>query len=138
MIDWNTKFARKVKKRLKNEQEIWLTTTGANGSPQPRPVWFWWDGETFLVYSQTKAHKLKHISKHNKVALNLNSGNPDADVVVFHGTAAIDPAAPSPTKHRKYFKKYRQGIRDINMTPDSFDAEYCVAIRITPDTLRGG
>lgn len=68
MIDWNTKFARKVKKRLKNEQEIWLVTTGSDGSPQPRPVWFWWDGETFLIYSRTNAHKVKHLTNNKKAA----------------------------------------------------------------------
>lgn len=40
MLDLNPKFGRKVKRRLKKEQEIWLTTTDANGTPQPRPVWF--------------------------------------------------------------------------------------------------
>lgn len=137
MIDWNSKHARKAKKRLKSEQEIWLTTTGSDGSPQPRPVWFWWDGETFLIYSQTKAHKVKHLTKNKKVALHLNTGNPDADVVVMTGTAAFDTTAPAPSKHKSYFKKYKEGIKEINFTPESFDAEYPVAIRVTPHTLRG-
>lgn len=137
MIDWNTKFARQAKKRLKKEQEIWLTTTSADGSPQPRPVWFWWDGETFLIYSQTKAYKVKHITKNNKVALNLNTGNPKADVVVMTGTAAFDSNAPAPSQQKSYFKKYKEGIKDIKMTPAQFDSEYPVAIRVTPDKLRG-
>jgi PPOX class probable F420-dependent enzyme len=137
MIELNTKFGRKVKRRLKNEQEIWLTSTGSDGSPQPRPVWFWWDGETFLIYSQIKAHKFKHLTKNNKVALNLNTGNPNADVVVFTGTAAFDTNAPAPSKHKSYFNKYKEGIKDLKMTPSEFDAEYPVAIRVKPDKLRG-
>ena len=40
MIDLNSKFGRKVKRHLKQEYVVWLTTTGTDLSPQPRPVWF--------------------------------------------------------------------------------------------------
>lgn len=137
MFSLDTKFGRKVKRRIKKEQEIWLTTSGSDGTPQPRPVWFWWDGESFLIYSQSFAHKLKHLAKNKNVALHFNSGNPDADVVVMHGTAEIDENAPAPHKHKQYFKKYREGIKDLKMTPEQFSAEYPVAIRVTPHSLRG-
>lgn len=136
MIDLNTKLGRKVKRRLKNEQEIWLTTTSADGTPQPRPVWFWWDGETFLMYSEPHAHKLKHIARNPNIALNLNSGNPDADVVVFIGTAELAPDAPPSHKHKEYFKKYRQGIKDLKMTPEEFSARWSVPFRVTPNKMR--
>ena len=137
MINLNTKFGRLVKRRLKGEQEIWLTTLGQDGTPQLRPVWFYWDGETFLIYSKTTAHKIKHIARSPRVVLNFNSTTDDGGVVIFYGTAAIDADAPAPTKHRGYFRKYKQGIRDINMTPEQFAREYCVALRVTPDKLRG-
>lgn len=137
MLNLNTKFGRLVKRRLKNEQEIWLTTIGSDGTPQPRPVWFWWDGETFLIYSKADAHKIKHIARNPNVVLNFNSTNKDGGVVVFHGTAAVDFDAPAPLKQRAYFRKYKQGIRDINLTPGQFAQDYRVAIRITPTALRG-
>ncbi len=138
MIDLNTKFGRKVKRRLKNEQEIWLTTTGSDSSPQPRPVWFWYDGETFLIYSEPTAHKLAHIANNPNVALNFNTGSADADVVVFLGTAAHDPDAPPAYKHKAYAKKYRQSIiKDLKMTPVQFSAQWSVPLRVTPKKLRG-
>ena len=136
MIDLNTKIGRKAKRRLKDEQEIWMTTVGADGAPHPRPVWFYWDGQTFVLYSQTFAYKVKHIAKNKSVALNLNSGSPEADVVVFHGTAEIDENAPASHMHKQYFKKYKKGIKDLKMTPEEFSAEYCVAIRVTPHKMR--
>jgi PPOX class probable F420-dependent enzyme len=136
-MDLNTKFGRRVKRRLKSEQEIWLTTVDKTGTPQPRPVWFYWDGETFVIYSQPRAHKVKHIARNPNVVLHLNSTTEDGGVVVFHGRAEEDRAAPAPIKHRAYFRKYKQGIRDINMTPQQFAEEYSVAIRVTPKTLRG-
>ena len=137
MLDLNTKFGRKVKRRLKKDQEIWLTTTDANGTPQPRPVWFWWDGETLLIYSEPHAAKLKQIAHNPTVALNFNSGNSDADVVVLHGTAELAPDAPPSFRHKAYFKKYQQGIKDLKMTPTEFSARWSVAIRVTPTKLRG-
>lgn len=137
MINLNTFFGRKVKRRLKAEQEIWLTTVDQNNIPQPRPVWFWWDGQTFLIYSQPTAHKLKHIARNANVALHFNTGGKDAGVVVFLGHAALDPIAPPPHKHRAYFAKYRKGIKDLDMTPEQFSAEYSVAIRVTPTKVRG-
>lgn len=137
MLDLNTKFGRKVKRRLKNEQEIWLTTTDANGIPQPRPVWFWWDGETFLIYSEPDAHKLKHITKNPNVALNFNTAPDDGGVVVFTGTAALAPDAPPSYQHKAYLGKYRQGIKDLKMTPEEFSARWSVAFRVTPEKVRG-
>lgn len=136
-MDLNTKFGRHVKRRLKREQEIWLTTVDKNGTPQPRPVWFYWDGETFLMYSQPHAHKVKHIARNPNVVLHLNSTTEDGGVVIFHGLAERDGSAPAPIHHRAYFRKYKQGIRDINMTPEEFARDYSVAIRITPTKLRG-
>ena len=136
MLDFNTKFGRKAKRRLKNEQEIWLTTTAPDGTPQPRPIWFWWDGETFLIYSEPQAYKLKHIAKNPKVALNFNTGTTDDDIVVFTGIAELAPDAPPSYKHKEYFKKYRKGIADLKMTPEEFSARWSVSFRVTPQKMR--
>ena len=73
MIDFNTPVGRKIELRLQQEQIIWLTTVDARQTPQPRPVWFHWDGESALIFSQTKAAKLRHIAKNPHVALNFNT-----------------------------------------------------------------
>ena len=36
--------------RLSADLIVWLTTVDASGQPQSTPVWFWWDGSTFLIY----------------------------------------------------------------------------------------
>ena len=51
-IDTTSEFGKRVMKRLDEETTAWLTTIGADGTPQPRPIWFLWDGETILIYSQ--------------------------------------------------------------------------------------
>jgi PPOX class probable F420-dependent enzyme len=138
MIDLNSKFGRAVKRHLRDEYVVWLTTVDSNLTPQPRPVWFIWEHESILVFSQAKAHKVKHIQQNPNVALHFNTDESgDKHVMIFTGEAIIDKDCPPAYKVRAYFKKYKKGIADLNMTPEGFSTEYCVAIRIKPSNLRG-
>lgn len=139
MIDFNTKFGRFAKKHLKSEYFIWLTTVDSTGTPQPRPVWFIWESDTVLIYSQAKAYKLKHIQNNPNVALHFNSADAQGEkrLIMFTGTAVIDKNAMPTNKLRAYMRKYKSGITNLNMTADQFAKDYSVAIRITPTNLRG-
>ncbi len=139
MLDLNTKFGRFAKKSIKSEYFVWLTTVDSTGTPQPRPVWFIWENDSFLIYSQAKGHKLKHIQKNPNVSLHFNSADEKGErrLIVFTGTAAIDKDYPPANKVRAYMRKYKPGIQDLNATPEQFATEYSVAIRITPTNVRG-
>ena len=137
MLDNSTEFGRRVARRLVEERIIWLTTTGSDGTPQPRPVWFYWDGESFLIYSRPNTAKLKHIAVRPEAALNLDGDGHGGDIVVLTGRAAVDASAPPADQLPAYAEKYREGFRRINMTPAEFAADYSVAIRVWPEALRG-
>jgi len=137
MIDTQTEFGRRVARRLGEERIVWLTTVGGDGRPQPRPVWFLWDGESFLVYSKPDTAKLRHIAERPQVSLNLDSDGAGGDIVVFSGRAAVDPYAPPADQVPAYAEKYRDGFRRLAMTPAEFAESYAVAIRIWPEGLRG-
>ncbi len=139
MFDLNSKFGRFAKKHLKSEYFIWLTTVDSTGTPQPRPVWFIWENDTVLIYSQAKAYKLKHIQNNPNVSLHFNSADEQGEkrLIMFTGTAIIDKNVPPANKLRAYMRKYKGGITGLKMTADQFAKEYAVAIRITPTNLRG-
>lgn len=139
MINFKSKFGRVAKKNIQSEYFIWLTTVDFHGTPQPRPVWFIWENDSFLVYSQVKAFKLKHIRINPQVALHFNTADAlgEKRFVVFAGTAKIDKKALPANKNRAYMKKYKSGIKGLNTMPEQFGAEYSVAIRISPANLRG-
>lgn len=138
MIELTSKFGRVVKQHLEHEYFIWLTTVDSNLVPQPRPVWFIWEQNSFLVFSQAAAHKVKHIQRNPRVALHFNSDETgDKHVIVFIGGAAIDSVSPPAHKVPAYFQKYRSGIADLNMSPEEFSREYSVPIRIVPTQMRG-
>ncbi len=140
MLQIPTKLRAIVKRRLRQEYFVWLTTVGSDLSPQPRPVWFIWEAArgSFLIYSQPDAHKVHHIAQHPNVALHFNTdATGNNDVLVFIGKAEIDPDAPPPHKLRAYMRKYREGIAELNSTPEEMAREYSVAIRVTPTSVRG-
>jgi PPOX class probable F420-dependent enzyme len=138
MTDKKAKLESKAKKFIKQEYVIWLTTVGSNLAPQPRPVWYIWDNDSFLIFSQPQAHKLKHINEHPNVSLHFNADKTaDEDVIVYSGTAKIDTSVPAAHKVPAYLKKYKSGIEALGATPEQFSQEYSVAIRVTPTSLRG-
>ena len=137
MIDLNTPFGKRTAIRLVEEEIIWLTTTDKQGSPQPRPVWFLWNGETILIFSQPNAYKVSHIENRSRVALNFNTDNSGEKVTVFLGDAQIDRTPIPEGEMSDYLKKYHQGLTQINMTEDEFKDSYSLAIRITLRALRG-
>jgi PPOX class probable F420-dependent enzyme len=138
MIDLASKFGRVVKEHLNNQYVIWLTTVDSNLTPQPRPVWFIWEEDSFLIFSQAKAYKVKHITKNPKVALHFNTDETgDEHVIIFLGDASIDTNCPPAHQVHAYFEKYKSGIADLKMTPEEFSREYSIAIRIKPTEVRG-
>jgi PPOX class probable F420-dependent enzyme len=137
MIDLDTPFGVRSAKRLADEEIIWLTTTDNQGSPQPRPVWFLWNGESILIFSQPNAYKVAHIENQPRVALNFNSDESGENITVFLGDAQIDKTPVPENEMSEYLKKYHQGLIQINMTEDEFNNSYNLAIRITPTKLRG-
>jgi len=138
MTDEKTKLEIKAKRLIKREYVIWLTTIGSDLAPQPRPVWFIWDKDSFLIFSQPHAYKLKHIKRHPSVSLHFNTDETgDKNVVVYAGTARIDESVPPAHRVPAYFKKYKAGIRELDMTPEQFSQEYSIAIWVTPTALRG-
>jgi len=137
MIDLKSDYGRRVDRRLKEEAIIWLTTTGSDGTPQPRPVWFLWDGETFLIYSRPGTAKLRHIEANPAVALNLDGDGSGGDIVIMIGRATIMKEQPTADEVQAYIEKYGWGIERINMTPAQFTQTYTEAIKVKPLMLRG-
>jgi len=139
MLDLNTKFGRVVKKHLKNEYFVWLTTVDAKGTPQPRPVWFIWDDDSCLIFSQPTAYKIKHLKNNPKVSLHFNTQDEEGEkhVIVLIGEASFDTTSPPAHKVPAYLKKYKSGIENLKMTPEGFSDEYSTVIRIKPAEVRG-
>ena len=136
MLDTTTEAGARAERRLRDEEMAWLTTVRADGQPQSVPVWFLWDGETFLVYSQPDQQKLKNIGRNPRVGLHLNANARGGDMVRMEGTAEVVQDVPPANEVGEYLEKYRESISRIGFDPDGFARTYSVALRVTPDRWR--
>lgn len=132
MLDTTTEAGGRAERRLHEEEIAWLTTVRQDGQPQSVPVWFLWDGQTFLIYSQPGRQKLRNIAKNPRIDLNLNSNAHGGDVVRVEGMAEIVEDAPSATEVPEYVEKYRTAIARIGFEPEGFARAYSVPLRVTP------
>lgn len=137
MLDFTTKVGGRAAERLRTERVIWLSSVSSTGVPVPNPLWFVWEEESFLIYSQPKAIRLKHFIDRPQVSLHFNADVDGNDVIVFYGDVALDPGAPPAHMHAAYLSKYKQGIHELGMMPEMYGKLYSVAFRVTPRAMRG-
>ena len=137
-IDTTTPLGTRIAERLQTEISIWLTTVDPKGTPQPNPVWFLWDGSTVLVYSHNQAARLRNLRNNPRVSLHFDSSDDgDADVHILTGAAVFAPDEPPATENQPFMAKYAKAIKKIGTEADEFARDYSVALRITPDKVRG-
>jgi PPOX class probable F420-dependent enzyme len=136
VLDLDSPAGARADRRLRSEQILWLTTVRADGQPQSSPVWFLWDGETFLVFSQPSAQKLRNLAANPRVAVHLESDGTGDEVLTVDGTAAVDPEVPPSDQLEEYRVKYREGIQAMGSTPAELARDFSVATRVRPSRVR--
>lgn len=134
--DPSTPFGARVAQRLRDETVAWLTTVDAAGTPQPNPIWFLWDGASFLIYTRPEAKRLAHIARHPQIALHFDTDGNGDDVIVFTGRARHSDEPP-PDQVPEYLAKYAAKIARLRQSPAEFGAEYATALRVIPERVRG-
>ncbi len=115
--------------RLKKERVIWLVTAGRDRHPQAVPVWFLWDGKSFLIYAQPGV-KVRHVKANPYVELHLNSDEVGDDLIRVSGYATIPKSQAPAHKEPAYVRKYRGDIEGLGMTVESFAEQYPYPIRV--------
>jgi PPOX class probable F420-dependent enzyme len=137
VVDESSKFGKRAARRLREEKIGWLTTVSPNGTPQPVPVWFLWDGDaSVLVYSRPGTPKLRNIEGNPRVSLNLDGDGSGGDIVILRGEAVVSHDRPA-HEVPAYVEKYTWGFERNNWSPEGFAADYSVPIRISLQRLHG-
>jgi PPOX class probable F420-dependent enzyme len=127
---------KQVERRLTTDEVAWLTTVTPAGKPAPRPVWFVWDGETIVIYSMNGAARLRSIEHNPQVTVHFNSVG-GGDIVVISGRAEVLPDAPPPSEFPGLLEKYGRVIEQMGQTPQWYDDNYGVGLRVTPERSWG-
>jgi PPOX class probable F420-dependent enzyme len=121
-----------VEARLRASRVAWLSTTSADGVPAIVPVWFAWDGASFLVFSKPHARKVRNMSANPRVMLAIGEPEDDFDVQLIEGCAELLDGAAGERLRAEIATKYRVWLDGIGLGTDEFGATYAQAIRITP------
>jgi PPOX class probable F420-dependent enzyme len=137
LLDTSTSQGKAVQKRLKKELIIWLATGGRDGHPHAVPVWFLWDGKSFLIYSMP-GQKVNDIAANPKVQLHFNTTADGDDVVRFDGEATRLKRYPLAHRVPTYIRKYARLIKGYDWKPEGFARQYHIALRVKPTRLRTG
>ena len=136
MLDPSKEAHAQADRRLRSERVAWLTTVRADGQAQSTPVWFLWDGDTFLLYSQPDAQKVRNVASNPKVSLHLSDDGAGDDVVTFEGAAAVEPETARADRVEAYLAKYQAAIAALGYEPGPFARTYSTAIRVRPTRAR--
>jgi PPOX class probable F420-dependent enzyme len=116
MLDPEKPAHAKAAERLRDELIIWLTTVTESGQPKPTPVWFVWDGREFLIYSLKDGNKTGHIAANPRVSLHLDGNGRGGGIVIFEGTARVDPDGPRADAVPTFVAKYSELIGSYGWT----------------------
>jgi PPOX class probable F420-dependent enzyme len=115
---------------LADEPVIWLSTVREDGMPHLVPVWFWWDGQTVLVFSKPNAVKVRALRANPRAMIAL--GEPDDDFDVAMVEAQADLLDETPVVPDAFFTKYADKLAAGRLDRETFRATCTQAIRFKP------
>lgn len=96
------------------------------------PVWFLWTGEEILVYGDRRARRNRNLEANPRVSFHLPDEGRGGDVVIFEGTARVDPTYPPAGDNPAYLVKYRPVVDADPGGRAKFSEAYSMPILITP------
>lgn len=135
-IDPNTDHGARALRRLETEEAIWITVVDSTNTPRSTPVWFLWDGEKVVIYSEPGSFKVRCIKRNPRVNLHFSADEQGHDVVVLTGDARI-ATEPRLEDLPAYAEKYAEAAARLGTTLEELAKTYSAAIIVTPDRLSG-
>lgn len=130
-LDLSTPHGAHIAERLRDDLIIWLATMRPDGRPHLVPVWFFWDGETILIFSKPN-QKMRNLRANPRVVLGLDNTKNGGDVVTIEGVAELLPRGSVTAELAPYAEKYADRLQRMGQTPGQMAQVYSEAIRITP------
>lgn len=121
----------RIAARLRTAPIAWLGSTRANGQPHLAPVWFFWDGETILVFTTVGSQKVRNLRDTPRATLALE-GTTGGDVVIVEGQAELLAEPSAQVDAQGYFAKYESMMPAWGLTPQTLVARFDQPMRVRP------
>jgi PPOX class probable F420-dependent enzyme len=132
MVDQTKPNNAHVEQRLREEPIVWFTTVRPDGRPHTVPVWFLWDGETFLIFSQPGNLKIRNLQRNPHITLALDGTNQGGDVVTVEGEAELLSEPSRNILVPAFGEKYASMIKTMGVDAEGLVEDYSQPIRIKP------
>jgi PPOX class probable F420-dependent enzyme len=130
MFDLTTARDRNIDRRLREDPVVWLTTVTPDGKPHTLPIWFWWDGETLLMFSEPGTKKIRNLRRNPAVAIALDTRDDGEEVAFFDGVAELLPEPTAALMLDAYKQKYAHLFPRTGSSPEKMAAQYTQPIRV--------
>jgi PPOX class probable F420-dependent enzyme len=122
-----------VTARLTEGHYGWLTTVAKSGQPVPKLIWFYFDGSALFVYTEPSAAKVRHVTRHPQVSLNLDSDGNGGGIIVIGGEATVDAEGADCREDAPYWAKYGPAADQFGLTESM--ANYSTRLKISIDKV---
>jgi PPOX class probable F420-dependent enzyme len=137
MLNGSTDKSKHLVSRLEQDLVVWFTTVSGDGTPQPNPVWFYWDGESCLIYTRPGAAKLKNLARSARAAIHFEGAETfGGDLLILTGEARVLEMSSDPDP--EYIQKYRKPAEEYGREIEEICSRYNVPIRFVPERVRTG
>jgi PPOX class probable F420-dependent enzyme len=122
--------------RLAGASVGWLTTVAVSGQPQTSYVWFHFDGNNLLIFSQPDAPKIRNVAHNAKVSFHLDGDGFGGNVLTMDAEAHL-VADVDPSRTEIYLAKYDDPIRNVlKTTPEEMLSRFSASLIVTPTRVR--
>ena len=121
-----------VDQRLREEPIIWFTTVRPDGRPHTVPVWFLWDGGTFLIFSQPDNLKIRNVRRNPHITLALDDSKQGGDVITVEGEAELLSEPSRNVVVPAFGEKYASMIQAMGADSERMLEDYSQPLRIKP------
>ena len=120
---------------LDRETIGFLTAVNADGQPQTAPIWFVRTGDDLIVYNHPSSPRLKSVESNPRVSFNVRGDIRGTGALLIEALAGLAEVGPASVL-LGYLEKYQREIESLGMTPETFSAEYSVALRLEVTRVR--
>src|SRR5688500_6932787 len=101
-----------------------MSTVGPTGRPHPIAVWFWWDGDSILIYSEPETRKIRDLRQNSAVALALETREEGEAVIFFEGEAELTAEPTTALMPEGFGEKYEHLFPGIDSSPAKMAAQF--------------
>ena len=133
MLDLSNPKQAYVDERLRTNLIIWLGSVRPDGRPHLVYVFFLWDGQHILIFSEPSSQKIRNVRHNPYVTLGLDETKGGEDMVILEGRAQVldDPAVN--TTLPAFVAKYDALLKaKASLSAEAMGAIFSQALRITP------